>query len=148
LPEQPEPQRDVLPIPDPQHVGVTTYDAKDPDTMAVGVALSPVPIIAIVLMLGTPRARSNGPALQSRKRHLDRRGNRSSRRLHPAWLAQHPCPSGDLLCAERAGRDDPRRPKGLDGHQQRNDHDRVVLVLGGKLLGDGIAGLSLRLVRN
>ena len=25
-------QRDVLPIPDPTHVGVTTYDAKDPDT--------------------------------------------------------------------------------------------------------------------
>src|SRR6188768_2477936 len=25
-------QRSVLPIPDPQHVGVTTYDAKDPDT--------------------------------------------------------------------------------------------------------------------
>ena len=25
-------KRDVLPIPDPQHVGVTTYDAKDPDT--------------------------------------------------------------------------------------------------------------------
>src|SRR6266480_743002 len=30
--------------------------------MAIGVAVSPVPIIAIVLMLGTPRARSNGPA--------------------------------------------------------------------------------------
>jgi threonine/homoserine/homoserine lactone efflux protein len=30
--------------------------------MAVGVAISPVPIIAIVLMLGTRRARSNGPA--------------------------------------------------------------------------------------
>jgi threonine/homoserine/homoserine lactone efflux protein len=29
---------------------------------AVGVALSPVPIIAVILMLGTPRARSNGPA--------------------------------------------------------------------------------------
>lgn len=29
--------------------------------LAVGVALSPVPIIAVVLMLGTPRARSNGP---------------------------------------------------------------------------------------
>jgi threonine/homoserine/homoserine lactone efflux protein len=29
---------------------------------AVGVALSPVPIIAIILMLGTPRARANGPA--------------------------------------------------------------------------------------
>src|SRR3954447_8798546 len=25
-------QRSVLPIPDAQHVGVTTYDAKDPDT--------------------------------------------------------------------------------------------------------------------
>lgn len=29
---------------------------------AVGVALSPIPIIGVVLMLGTPRARSNGPA--------------------------------------------------------------------------------------
>nr|WP_153426530.1 GAP family protein [Streptomyces alkaliphilus] len=29
----------------------------------VGVALSPFPIIGVVLMLGTPRARSNGPAL-------------------------------------------------------------------------------------
>jgi threonine/homoserine/homoserine lactone efflux protein len=30
--------------------------------LAIGVAISPVPIIAIILMLGTPRARSNGPA--------------------------------------------------------------------------------------
>jgi arylsulfatase A-like enzyme len=30
MPEQP--QRQNLPIPDPQHVGVTTYDAKNPDT--------------------------------------------------------------------------------------------------------------------
>lgn len=30
--------------------------------LAVGVALSPVPIIAVVLMLGTPRARANGLA--------------------------------------------------------------------------------------
>lgn len=29
---------------------------------AVGVAISPVPIIAVTLMLGTPRAKSNGPA--------------------------------------------------------------------------------------
>jgi threonine/homoserine/homoserine lactone efflux protein len=29
---------------------------------AVGVALSPVPIVAVILMLGTPRARSNGLA--------------------------------------------------------------------------------------
>jgi threonine/homoserine/homoserine lactone efflux protein len=31
-------------------------------SLAVGVALSPVPIIAVVLMLGTARARANGPA--------------------------------------------------------------------------------------
>jgi threonine/homoserine/homoserine lactone efflux protein len=30
--------------------------------LGVGVALSPVPIIAVVLMLGTPRGRVNGPA--------------------------------------------------------------------------------------
>ena len=30
--------------------------------LAIGVALSPVPIIAVVLMLGTPKASSNGPA--------------------------------------------------------------------------------------
>lgn len=29
---------------------------------AIGVALSPVPIIAVILMLATPRARTNGPA--------------------------------------------------------------------------------------
>jgi threonine/homoserine/homoserine lactone efflux protein len=30
--------------------------------LAIGVAISPVPIMAIVLMLGTPRARATGPA--------------------------------------------------------------------------------------
>jgi hypothetical protein len=29
MPERQQPQRQILPIPDPQHVGVTTYDAKD-----------------------------------------------------------------------------------------------------------------------
>ena len=31
-PHEPSTRRDVLPIPDPQHVGITTYDAKDPNT--------------------------------------------------------------------------------------------------------------------
>lgn len=31
-------------------------------SFAVGVAISPLPIVAVVLMLGTPRARGNGPA--------------------------------------------------------------------------------------
>ena len=29
---------------------------------ALGVALSPIPIVAVILMLGTPRARTDGPA--------------------------------------------------------------------------------------
>jgi hypothetical protein len=57
--------------------------------MAVGVAISPAPIIAIVLMLGTPRARSNG-----------------RRSLSAAIMTV------------------------------------LFVVLGAKLLGDGIAGLS------
>jgi hypothetical protein len=32
MPRTPQPQRDVLPIPDITAVGLTTYDAKDPDT--------------------------------------------------------------------------------------------------------------------
>ncbi len=32
MPERPQPQRDVLPVPDITPVGLTTYDAKDPDT--------------------------------------------------------------------------------------------------------------------
>ncbi len=32
VPEQPPVRRDILPIPDVAHVGLTTYDAKDPDT--------------------------------------------------------------------------------------------------------------------
>lgn len=31
-------------------------------SLGVGVALSPIPIVGVVLMLGTPRARTNGPA--------------------------------------------------------------------------------------
>ena len=30
--EQDQVRRDILPIPDAKHVGLTTYDAKDPDT--------------------------------------------------------------------------------------------------------------------
>jgi threonine/homoserine/homoserine lactone efflux protein len=31
-------------------------------SFAIGVAISPIPIIAVVLMLATPRGRANGPA--------------------------------------------------------------------------------------
>ena len=34
-------RREVLPIPDPQWVGLTTYDAKDPDTTFPPINASP-----------------------------------------------------------------------------------------------------------
>ena len=59
-------KRDVLPIPDPQYVGVTTYDAKDPDTKFPPITpLRPpdgAPNVLIVLIddagFGSPRAPS------------------------------------------------------------------------------------------
>ena len=30
--------------------------------LAIGIAISPLPIIAVILMLTTPKARTNGPA--------------------------------------------------------------------------------------
>ena len=43
---------------------------------AIGVALSPIPIIAVILMLGTPKARSNGPAFAVGWVARPRRGQR------------------------------------------------------------------------
>ena len=52
--EQAEVRRDILPIPDVKHVGLTTYDAKDPDTTYPPiVALRPpagAPNVLIVLL--------------------------------------------------------------------------------------------------
>ena len=50
--------------------------------MAIGVAISPIPIIAIVLMLGTPRARSTGPAFE---RQAGSSAWRSSRGRSCSW---------------------------------------------------------------
>ncbi len=68
--------------------------------MAVGVAISPVPIIAVVLMLGTPPARANGPAFAV------------------GWLAGLTIVGSIAL------------------------HLVLLLVLGAKLIGDAIGGLS------
>ena len=52
-------------------------------SLGVGVALSPIPIIAVVLMLGTPRARANGPGVRARlgdrpRRRRDARAGRAA----------------------------------------------------------------------
>jgi hypothetical protein len=77
-------------------------------SFGVGVALSPVPIIAVVLMLGTPRARS--PKIYFAM------GKRAERLLDElkSWMGDH---DAGIMAA-------------------------VCLVIGAKLVGDGITGLS------
>jgi len=72
---------------------------------AVGVALSPMPIVALLLM---------------RRRRAGRRLLRSRRSVGQAV----------------------DRHQGLDGPQQRHDHVVLCLIIGAKLIGDAITGLS------
>ena len=68
--------RDILPIPDRQHVGLTTYDAKDPDTTFPPIEpLRPpegAPNVVIVLIDDV------GFARLERLRRTDRHAQRSS----------------------------------------------------------------------
>jgi hypothetical protein len=74
--------------------------------------------------------------------HPDRRGDRSSRRLHRARLAQHPCPVaiyfvlGDRAAAILGNLKD------WMAANNATIMTVLLLVLGAKLLGDGIAGLN------
>ena len=88
-------------------------------TFGVGVSLSPIPIIGVVLMLATPRARSNGPRLP---RRLDRwaRGRGGGR---PARLGRRGS-VGRRCCPAGLG----QRPEAGAG---------CVLLLGGRACGSG-----------
>jgi hypothetical protein len=67
--------------------------------LAVGVALSPVPIIAVVLMLMSQRGRLNGPGFvlgwlaglagRAGGARRDRAGDRRSRGCERTWAAGH-----------------------------------------------------------
>ena len=87
--------------------------------LATGVALSPIPIIAVILMLVTPRARLPAPRTSS-------------------WPSPPERPSP--LCWRSVPRD-ARRPEAMAAH---NASIRAVLslIIGVKRIGDGIAGLS------
>jgi threonine/homoserine/homoserine lactone efflux protein len=65
--------------------------------LAIGVALSPVPIIAIILMLGTPYARSTGPAFTV------------------GWLAGLAIAGGLVLAFASGSADDSGEPAGWVG---------------------------------
>jgi hypothetical protein len=65
--------------------------------LAVGVAVSPMPIVAVILMLVTPRARSNGPAfllgwlVASGWRHRLIIGGAAASRSSASPAAMRPC---------------------------------------------------------
>ena len=86
-------QRSSLPIPDAQHVGVTTYDAKDPDTAFPPIeSLRPptgAPNVLIVLIddcgFGAARA-FGGPISTPNAEELANGGLKSHAFSHPAHV--------------------------------------------------------------
>jgi Sap, sulfolipid-1-addressing protein len=88
--------------------------------LAVGIAISPIPIIAVVLMLTTPRARANGPAFLAGwllgLGIVGAMGERSQEMLTKLkdWLGRNNAVIMSILC----------------------------LIIGAKLIGDAISGLT------
>jgi threonine/homoserine/homoserine lactone efflux protein len=124
--------------------------------MAVGVALSPVPIIAIVLMLGTPRARSNGPAVAlgwlagltiagGVMLAIASGRSQADDGTPETWVSVLKLVIGIvfLLLAVRTWRGRPRAGGGdaqvdagnLDGDAQRRDHDHLAARPRGQAIG-------------
>ena len=69
--------RDILPIPDRQHVGLTTYDAKDPDTAFP-------PITPLRPPEGRAERRSSSSSTTSASRPRAPSAGRSTRRTSSA----------------------------------------------------------------
>ena len=114
------------PIPDRQHVGVTTYDAKDPDTSFP--PITPVaarrgrPNVLVVLLddAGFGSSSTFGGPVDTRLR--------PSRRGRPAL---HPLPHHRPVLADPAGAAHrPQPPLGGDGRDHRDRHVGTRLQLG------------------
>ena len=124
--EAQDPGRHVLPIPDPQHVGVTTYDAKNPDT-----SFPPITPVR------PPAGCAQRPGDHARRRrvrvvvHLRRAGQhtdlRPARRGRPAL---HPVPHHRAVLADPAGvADRPQPPLRRHGRDHRDRHVGTRLQL-------------------
>ena len=119
MPESPQPQRQVLPIPDRQHVGVTTYDAKDPDTSFPPIEpLRPpegAPNVLVVLIddAGFGASSAFGGPCQ----HADVRAAGGER------AQVQPLPHDRAVLADPAGAADrPQPPRGRHGRHHRDRH--------------------------
>ena len=109
--------RSVLPIPDRQHLGLTTYDAKDPDTSfpPIEPLLPPegAPNVLVVLLddvgfgaasaFGGPAQMPTAERLQARRADLQPVPHHGAVRADPGGAAQRPQP-----------------PLGRDGHDHRD----------------------------
>ena len=69
MPADEQLNRTILPIPEPKHVGLTTYDAKDPDTRYPPIRALRPPKQApnVVIFLVDDAARSSGCRSTSRE---------------------------------------------------------------------------------
>ncbi len=112
-------ERSVLPIPDAQHVGVTTYDAKDPST-------SYPPIVPLRPPAGAPNV-SDHPDRRCRFRLLERlRGpcvTPTFERLAAEWSAFHPVSHHRPVLAHPGRAAHRTQPSlGGDGRDHRDRH--------------------------
>ena len=119
-------QREVLPIPDRPHVGLITYDAKDPDTSFPPIEpLRPpagAPNVLVVLLDDVGFGASSafgGPC-----RHPDRRAARGER------AQVQPLPHDGAVLADAPGAADRAQPPlGRHGRHHRDRHLRARLQL-------------------
>ena len=120
-------QRSILPIPDAQHVGVTTYDAKDPDTKFP-------PIEPLRPPKGAPNVLDRAPRRRRLRRvervrrpdpHADRRAARQER------PQVQPLPHDGAVLADAPGAADrPQSPLGEHGRHLRDRDVGARLQLG------------------
>ena len=120
--------RDVLPIPDRQHVGLTTYDAKDPDTQFPPIEpLRPpagAPNVLVVLLDDV----GFGAVERLRRPVPDARLSSGS---PPSGLQVQPLPHDGAVLADAAGAADrPQPPLGRHGRHHRDRDLGAGLQLG------------------
>ena len=120
-------QRTILPIPDKQHVGLTTYDAKDPDTKFPPIEpLRPpkgAPNVLVVLLddVGFGASSAFGGPMP----HADRRAPGAGR------PQVQPLPHDRALLADAAGAADRAQPPlGRHGRHQRDRDPAPGYTLG------------------
>ena len=135
-----EVRRDILPIPDVAHIGLTTYDAKDPDTSYPPIKdvrrqrSAPNVLVILIDDVGFGASSAFGGPCQTPNFEKLAAGGLKYNRSTPRRCVRR-----------RAGAADrPQPPFGGDGQHHRNRHRRTRLHLGAAQ-HEGTAGVDLKL---